>query len=50
MPEAFFDEKVRRLFGGNSVKAVQTPHQKTYVQGLYILHIWGSTRAWYSRF
>lgn len=39
MPAAFCVEKVRRPFGRNSVKAVQILHQKTYMQGLYVLHI-----------
>lgn len=50
MPAAFCVEKVRRSFWGNSVKAVQILHQKTYMQGPYVLHTWGSTRGWCSHF
>lgn len=48
MPAALSVEKVRQSFGGNSAKAVQILHQKPYMQGQYVLHIWGSTRGRHS--
>lgn len=40
----------KTIIGGNSAKAVQTLHQKPYMQGLCVLHYWDSTRGWHSHF